>query len=186
MGDPIPERRAEEASRLASALAENEQVTSVTVQEGRYPHRVRAYCKHAPPLPDGLVDLTGDAASIEAIRTQDLGAEITLVPLPTYKPAGQRTVREHGASVVVTLTRQSLQVSGLTPDEEVDVEAREGEVRISRRHNTTPADLHEADEEATEEATEEEEEEVDEEMGTTLPASQDSPASRQRGGPDNE
>lgn len=88
----------------------------------------------ALPLPEGVKDiLRQHDATIEQVEGGTTGVLLTLRPTQPWKPAGQRTVRAHGGSIVVTLSREALEASHLDEDAEVDLEAREGQVRITRR-----------------------------------------------------
>ncbi|AGM11778.1 hypothetical protein M201_gp01 [Haloarcula californiae tailed virus 2] len=122
-----------EAQDLQQDLAEHPAVNESHVNTSRRPHRVMADVE-ALPLPEGVRDiLEQHHASIEQVEGGNGGLLLTLRPAKPWKPAGQRTIRAHGGSIVCTLTREALEASGLDEDVEVDIEAREDQVRITRR-----------------------------------------------------
>ena len=123
----------DEAQALEQDLADHPAVQDSHVNTSRRPHRVMADVE-ALPLPEGVRDiLRQHEASIEQVEGGSGGLLLTLRPTQPWKPAGQRTVRAHGGSIVVTLSREALEASGLTEDAEVDLAARDGQVRIARR-----------------------------------------------------
>lgn len=122
-----------EAQDLEQDLADHPAVSDSHVNTSRRPHRVVADVD-ALPLPEGVRDiLEQHQAGIEQVEGGNGGLILTLKPTQPWRPAGQRTVRAHGGSIVVTLSREALEASGLDEDAEVDLEAREDQVRITRR-----------------------------------------------------
>lgn len=126
----------EAAQYLRGDLEGHPTVEQTHVEDDRRPHRVVV---HLPPeardVPAGVEDIIEQhQATIEGVRHGEDGHwSIVLAPHVDWKPAGQRTVRAHGGSIVVTLTREALEASGLAEDTEVDLEARDGQVRFTRR-----------------------------------------------------
>lgn len=122
-----------EAEALERDLAEHPAVTESHVNSNRRPHRVVVDLE-AIPIPEGVQDILGQhEASIEQVEGGKSGLLLTLTPTERWMPAGQRKVRAHGGSIVVTLSREAIEASGLGEDAEVDLEAREDQVRITRR-----------------------------------------------------
>lgn len=123
----------DEAEELAGDLQDHAAVMDSHVNTSRRPHRVLADVD-ALPLPEGVRDiLEQHQASIEQVEGGNGGLLLTIAPSEQWRPAGQRTVRAHGGSIVCTLTREALEASGLDEDDEVNLEARDGQVRITRR-----------------------------------------------------
>ena len=123
----------DEAEALEQDLAEHASVQDSHVNTNRRPHRVVADVE-ALPLPGGVQDiLEQHGAEIEQVEGGNGGLLLTIRPTAPWRPAGQRTVRAHGGSIVVTLSREALEASGLAEDTEVDLAARDGQVRIPRR-----------------------------------------------------
>ena len=123
----------EQAEALEQDLAEHPAILDSDKDTSRRPHRVIVDVD-ALPIPAGVQDiLEQHQASIEQVEGGNGGILLTLRPTQPWKPAGQRTVRAHGGSIVCTLTREALEASGLDEAAEVDLEAREGQVRITRR-----------------------------------------------------
>jgi len=123
----------DEAEGLAQDLAGHSTVTDTHVNASRRPHRVMADVDRLP-IPGGVQDiLEQHQASIEQVEGGTDGILLTLCPTEPWQPAGQRTTRSHGGSIVCTLHPDAVAVSGLVDGVEVDLEAREGQVRITRR-----------------------------------------------------
>lgn len=122
-----------EAESLEQDLASHPAVADSHVNTNRRPHRVVADVE-AIPIPAGVQDiLEQHGASIEQVEGGNSGLLLTIKPTQPWKAAGQRTVRAHGGSIVVTLSREALEASELREDDEVDLDARSGQVRITRR-----------------------------------------------------
>jgi hypothetical protein len=86
------------------------------------------------PLPEGVRDIVAQhQARIEQVERDSTGLLLTLRPAKPWQPADQRTIRSHGGSIVCTLSPEAVEVSGLDDGVDVDLEAREGQVRITRR-----------------------------------------------------
>jgi len=126
-----------EAESLEGDLAQHEQVDSIETLRDRRPHRLKVGFDQAEKsgIPEGVQDLLAQhQATIEDVGGVGTARWHVLVrPAQPWRRAGQRTIRAHGSSIVCTLTRQALEVSGLGEDTDVNVEAREDEVRITRR-----------------------------------------------------
>lgn len=123
----------DEAEGLAQDLAAHPAVTDPHVNASRRPHRVLAGVDHLP-IPRGVQDiLEQHQASIEQVEGGTEGIVLTLRPTEPWQPAGQRTTRSHGGSIVCTLHPDAVAISGLVDGVEVDLEARDGQVRITRR-----------------------------------------------------
>lgn len=125
----------EQASDLRDDLEAHPTVTGTSIDTDRRPHRVRMrLAAEAAEVPEGVQDiLEQHAATIEQVEALDGNPLFHLRPAEAWKPAGQRTIRAHGGSIVVTLTREALELSGLAEDDVVDLEARQEQVRIARR-----------------------------------------------------
>lgn len=124
------------AEALAQDLAALEDVADTCIDTERRPHRVVArLASHQERLPEGVRDILSITGSrLEDVENLSGGQPVLHIePAQPWRPAGQRTVRAHGGSIVVTLTREALEASGLAEDDEVDLEARSGQVRITRR-----------------------------------------------------
>lgn len=125
----------EQASDLRADLEAHPTVADAEVQTDRRPHQVRVGLPEASErVPEGVQDiLEQHQATIADVEQGTAAWYLHVRPSAAWRPAGQRTIRAHGGSIVCTLTREALEASGLGEDDEVDLEAREGQVRISRR-----------------------------------------------------
>jgi len=122
-----------EAEDLEKDLATHPSVNESNVNTTRRPHRVMASVDELS-LPDGVRDIVAQhQARIEQVERNSTGLLLTLRPAKPWQPAGQRTIRSHGGSIVCTLHPEAVEVSGLDDGVAVDLEAREGQVRITRR-----------------------------------------------------
>jgi len=128
-----------EAEALRDDLAQHDDVENVQVNSDRRPHRVDVVLA-SDAVPEGVRDIVADhQATIEdpfVVYDDSLEGDLlglVLRPSQAWRPAGQRALRAHGGSIVCTLTRESLEASGLGKNTEVDLVAREDEVRITRR-----------------------------------------------------
>lgn len=107
-------------------------VRDAAVSTAKYPERVEIELDVAsiPEYVRGWLDAR-NARITDAVVRADGGLTIEVLPRESLKPAGQRNVRTHGNSVVVTLTREALDLSGFDEGDKVDINAREGEVRFT-------------------------------------------------------
>jgi len=122
-----------QAEALEQDLVEHPVVLDSDTITSRRPHRVIVDVD-AVPIPAGVQDiLEQHQARIEQVEGGNGGLLLTLRPTEPWKPAGKRKLRRHGGSVVCTLTPEALDASGLGGYDEVNLEAREGQVRITRR-----------------------------------------------------
>ena len=125
----------EQAEVLEQDLAEHPAVLDSDKDTSRRPHRVIVDVD-ALPIPAGVQDiLEQHQASIEQVEGGNGGILLTLRPTQPWKPAGQRQVRSHGSSIVLTFTREALDVCELQDGDEVNLEARDGQLRITRRES---------------------------------------------------
>jgi hypothetical protein len=124
-----------EAEDLAKDLATHPSVNESHVDTSRRPHRVTASVQGLP-LPEGVRDILAQhQATTEQVERDSNALLLTLRPAEKWQPAGQRTIRSHGGSIVCTLHPEAVEVSGLGDGVDVDLEAREGQVRIIRRES---------------------------------------------------
>lgn len=121
------------AEELHNDLASHPTVEGSSIQDDRRPHLVR-FTLAGQVIPDGVHDILDEhGATLDDVEYHGGGLLLHARPQPQWRPAGQRTIRAHGGSIVCTLSREALEASGLAEDEDVDLEAREGEVHIERR-----------------------------------------------------
>jgi hypothetical protein len=121
------------ATSLHDDLTGHPAILDTDVDTARRPYRVIADIDQLP-IPAGVQDiLTTHQATIEQVEGGTDGLLVTLRPTRVWRPAGQRTIRAHGGSIVCTLTREAVEASGLTEGVEVDLAARDDQVRITRR-----------------------------------------------------
>lgn len=122
-----------EAKQLLRDLEGHDAVRDTDLDTDRRPHQLAVYITDGC-IPDGVRDiLDAHQAKVEDVKAASDLLTLKVIPGRMWKPAGQRVVRSHGGSMVCTLTREALDVSGLGEDDAVDLEARDGQVRISRR-----------------------------------------------------
>lgn len=84
-------------------------------------------------IPPGIHDLIDhyQADIVDAMLDPGEGLVLNIeVPNP-WKDAGTRTVRQHGNSLVLTLSREALDASDIGT-EKVDLHARQGEIHVNR------------------------------------------------------
>lgn len=81
-------------------------------------------------------DVMLDPASVEVAPSGGLSFKLRTPEL--FRPAGQRPVRAHGSSLVVTLTREVLDLSTFDEGDTLDLSAREGAILLTR-HDTREA-----------------------------------------------
>jgi len=123
-----------EAQGLREDLADHPATLDTHVNSSRRPHRVIVDVDTLP-IPGGVQDiLEQHQASIEQVEGGTGGVLLTLRPMRPWQAAGRRTIRSHGGSIVCTLHPDALAASGFTDGVDVDLEAREGQVRLTRRH----------------------------------------------------
>lgn len=106
-------------------------VKDTAVLGERYPPRaVLKISRDA--IPAGVHDLIDHYdAQIVDVEAEAHGLTLVVTVPEAWKDAGNRTVREHGNSLVLTLSREALDASGIGL-EKVDLHARHGEVHITK------------------------------------------------------
>lgn len=109
-------------------------VQSTDLHEDRAPPvlSVTLSVANIPSAVDDLLDAYG--ATIEGAEvTPSNGLRLDLRTPERFLPAGVRDMREYGpSSVSITLTSESLELSGFDADTTVDVRAREGGILLTQ------------------------------------------------------
>lgn len=130
------QRRRSYAGTFAEKAADLSGVKGADVDADRYPPRIAVSLRQGsvPPGVHDLLDYYQAEIQDVTAATDGLVLDVT-VPDP-WKDAGTRTIREHGNSLVLTLSREALDAAGLDA-EQVDLHARDGEVHV-KAHDGGP------------------------------------------------
>lgn len=119
---------------LKTELSTLDDVHEVEILDDRRPARVRVVLDVAN-VTGGVEDLLDEYdAVIQPDGLMVRGDERLAFEVATpegFKTAGQREVRPHGSSLVVTLTRESLDLSGFDEGTPIDEEARDGAILLT-------------------------------------------------------
>jgi len=133
-GEPDP-TTADRYESLAAALRDTSHVAGVTVHESRSPPRVEVELTTGvvPPSVEDLLGRFGAVVHPESMAAGNGRLSFEVSTPERFKTAANHAVRPHGTSLVVTLTRESLDLSGFEEGTELDQRAREGAVLLTPR-----------------------------------------------------
>ena len=119
---------------LAGELAALDDVSEVNRQGERTPERLAVVLDVAnvtAPVEDLLDDYNAEVEPDSLAVTAEGTLSFDVTTPEGFKSAGQRPVRSHGTSLVVTLTREALDLSGFDEGDDMDLDARNGAILIT-------------------------------------------------------
>jgi hypothetical protein len=123
---------------LKSELDACDDVARVSVDDTRTPTRlwVRLAVANVTAAVEDLLDTYHATVESDSLAVESDGTLSFEVSTPEgFKNADSREIRTHGTSVVVTLTRESLDLSGLDEGVKVDEQARDGAILLTRHED---------------------------------------------------
>lgn len=121
-----------EVQNLQRALAAHPHVEMAEVDTTRVPARVELTLSSSGITPGVSDILDKHNARIEYAEGDEDGLALELRIEDTLRDAGTNRLRNHGSSVVITFPREALELSGFESGDELSIDARDGEVRLTR------------------------------------------------------
>jgi len=125
-------------SDLESELSALDDVSRVSIDDGRTPTRLwvrLAKANVTAPVED-LLDAYSARIEPDSLAVESDGTLSFEVSTPEgFRNADSREIRTHGTSIVVTLTREALDLSGFGEGVKVDESARDGAILLTRHED---------------------------------------------------
>lgn len=132
-GEDDLSRRQLRLRELLRRLRDNDAVEDVVLKDHRTPERV-AVLLNQDTTPPGVTDaIEVFEATIHDPRCTEDGLAFDLTCEHEFKAEGSMQIREHGNSKVVTVPTDALDSSHLQLGDRLDIEARPGQLRFTRR-----------------------------------------------------
>lgn len=115
---------------LRGKLADSSAVANVDLRTDRYPERLSVDLA-TKSIPTGVHDLIDEFdAEIDDARVVDSGLHLTVMVRASFSYEATFPIRKHGNSYVLTLHRDALETSGFEYGDDIDILARNNEIRL--------------------------------------------------------